>query len=427
MNMINKDAVIAVIGLGYVGLPLALAFSKKRKVIGFDVNQTRVDELSAGFDRTGETESYALLAGENVTYCSDPNIINNCSVFIVATPTPVDVNNEPDLSILISACKTIGSFIKTGNVVIFESTVFPGATEEVCVPVLEKTSGLVFNKDFFCGYSPERINPGDKTHTLEKIVKVTSGSTRETADAVDNLYKEIITAGTYKAPSIKVAEAAKVIENTQRDLNVAFVNELSMLFHELGIDTKEVLEAAKTKWNFLDFVPGLVGGHCIGVDPYYLSYKAKQVGFHTNIISAGRETNEQVTVFVSDLIVKKLKSRGVKANDCNVLILGATFKENVGDLRNSKVTVMVEYFSKLGMNVAVHDENAEAAELRSLYLDKVQSSLPPSDLFDVIVLASPHQLYLDIGVSTIKSWMKANGVFCDLKSVFAKEHADVRL
>ena len=346
--MKQLDGVIAVIGLGYVGLPLAVEFAKSRKVIGFDINAARIAELQAGKDSTLEVSAEELVAAAHATYTADLEVLKQCQVFIVTVPTPVDTANRPDMTPLIKASETVGKVLPQGAVVIYESTVYPGATEEVCVPVLEKFSGLRFNEGFYCGYSPERINPGDKVNTLTKIKKITSGSTPEVADAVDALYRSIITAGTHKASSLKVAEAAKVIENTQRDLNIALINELSVIFARLGIDTLDVLEAAGSKWNFLPFRPGLVGGHCIGVDPYYLTHKAEEVGYHPQVILAGRRINDNMARYVARNTIKLMLQNGLDVPRCRVGVLGVTFKENCPDIRNSKVVDMVREFQSWG-------------------------------------------------------------------------------
>ncbi|MFA9199704.1 MAG: nucleotide sugar dehydrogenase, partial [Cypionkella sp.] len=358
---------IAVIGLGYVGLPLAVEFGKRRPVVGFDIDAGRIAELRRGHDRTDEVEASELAAAGHLTFTSSAADIAGCGIYIVTVPTPIDRHRRPDLTPLIKASETVGRVLKAGDLVIYESTVYPGASEEDCVPVLERESGLAFNRDFFVGYSPERINPGDKEHRLPTIRKVTSGSTPEAADAVDALYSEIITAGTFKAGSLRVAEAAKVIENTQRDLNIALINELAIIFERLGIDTEEVLEAAGTKWNFLPFRPGLVGGHCIGVDPYYLTHKAQMIGYHPEIILAGRRLNDRMGAYVAGQLVKAMLKRGLPVKAARVLVLGLTFKENCPDLRNTKVVDVIRELEDYGAVVDVHDPQADAAEARHEY------------------------------------------------------------
>ena len=365
MNL--KDKKIVIIGLGYVGLPLAVEFGKKYPVIGFDINQKRISDLTDGDDKTLEVAPSELVLAKNLSFASDPAALKECSIFIITVPTPIDSANRPDLTPLIKASETVGRAISVGSVVIYESTVYPGCTEEVCVPVLEKFSGLKFNKDFYCGYSPERINPGDKVNTLTKIKKITSGSTPEVTDAVDELYKSIITAGTHKASNIKVAEAAKVIENTQRDLNIALINELSVLFDRLNIDTLEVLEAAGSKWNFLPFRPGMVGGHCIGVDPYYLTHKAEEVGYHPQIILAGRRMNDNMARYVARNTVKLMLRNGIDVARSKVAVLGFTFKENCPDIRNSKVVDLITELSSWGVEVLVSDPYADPDEVAHEY------------------------------------------------------------
>ncbi len=386
------DARIAVLGLGYVGLPLAVEFGKQLPVVGFDISESRVDELRAGRDHTREVSEVELAAARQLTFTADPAGIAGCTVFIVTAPTPIDRHKRPDLAPLLAATRTIGAVLKPGDLVIYESTVYPGATEEDCVPVLEQVSGLRFNRDFFAGYSPERINPGDAEHRVHNIVKVTSGSTPEVADLVDELYRRIVTAGTHKAPSIKVAEAAKVIENTQRDVNIALMNELAILFNRLEIDTEDVLHAAGTKWNFLPFRPGLVGGHCIGVDPYYLTHKAQQVGYHPEIILAGRRINDSMGAYVASQLVKRMTRQGIAVNGSRVLILGLTFKENTPDLRNTRVVDIIAELEEYGAVVDVHDPWANPREAKALYgLDLVDE--PEAGAYDGIVLAVAHRVF----------------------------------
>lgn len=412
-----QDAKLAVVGLGYVGLPLAVEFAKKVEVIGYDIKQSRVDELRAGVDRTLEVPGEELTAATRLTFTSDAADIAAADVYIVTTPTPIDEAKQPDLRPLLSATEAIAKVLKRGDVVIYESTVYPGATEEECVPVLERISGLKFNEHFYAGYSPERINPGDKQHRVSTIVKVTSGSTPEVADFVDNLYGLIITAGTHKAPSIRVAEAAKVIENTQRDVNIALINELAILFSKLGIDTQDVLEAAGTKWNFLPFRPGLVGGHCIGVDPYYLTHKAQKVGYHPAMILAGRRINDSMGAFVASQMVKKMAQEGIPIKGARVLVLGLTFKENTPDLRNTKVVDVVRELEDYGVVVDVHDPWADPAEAKAYYGIELISQ-PTADDYQGVVISVAHDEYRRAGEAFVDS-LKERGacVVYDLKSV----------
>jgi UDP-N-acetyl-D-galactosamine dehydrogenase len=391
---------IAIIGLGYVGLPLAVEFGKMLDVIGFDINNERIQELKNGFDRTREVDKNELKASARLCYTSDKTELRTANYFIVTVPTPVDDSKKPDLRPLISASKTVGSALKKGDIVIYESTVYPGCTEEVCVPILEATSGLTFNKDFYAGYSPERINPGDKLHRVTTIKKVTSGSTPEVAGKVDDLYKKIITAGTHKASSIKVAEAAKVIENSQRDINIAFVNELALIFDRIGIDTNEVLEAAGTKWNFLPFKPGLVGGHCIGVDPYYLTHKAESLGYHSQVILAGRKINDNMGIYIANCVIKLMAKQDVAINKANVLVLGITFKEDCPDIRNSRVVDVVNELSSYGTNVEVYDPHADASEVHHEYGLTIIAS--PQKKYDAIVLAVSHKEFKDLDWAKLK-------------------------
>lgn len=405
---------IAVIGLGYVGLPLAHAFSSKYKVVGFDIAQWRIDELRGGYDRTlelSETQVNEAIAND-MEFTRELNDIADCNIYIVTVPTPIDKHKKPDLTPLIKASESIGKVLKKDDIVIYESTVYPGATEEECAPVLEKFSGMKFNEDFFCGYSPERINPGDKEHTVTKILKVTAGSTLEIGKKVDNLYASIITAGTYLAPSIKVAEAAKVIENSQRDINIAFVNELAMIFNKLDIDTNEVLEAAGTKWNFLPFKPGLVGGHCIGVDPYYLTHKAQEVGYNPEIILAGRRLNNNMGVYVASQVIKLLIKKGHKIDGAKVLILGITFKENCPDIRNSRVIDVIDELKEFGCVVHVSDPWADKEEVQREYgLDLIQNLELNIQNYDSVVLAVAHDKFKSIKLNNSKQ------VVYDIKSI----------
>jgi len=411
---------IAVIGLGYVGLPLAHAFSSKYKVVGFDIAQWRIDELRSGVDRTLElsTQQVNEAIANNMQFTNQLDDIADCNIYIVTVPTPIDKHKKPDLTPLIKASESIGKVLKKDDIVIYESTVYPGATEEECVPILEKFSGLKFNEDFFCGYSPERINPGDKEHTVTKILKVTSGSTPEIGKRVDELYASIITAGTHLAPTIKVAEAAKVIENSQRDINIAFVNELSMIFNKLGIDTHAVLEAAGTKWNFLPFKPGLVGGHCIGVDPYYLTHKAQEVGYNPEIILAGRRLNDNMGIYVANQVIKLMIKKGKKIEGSKVLVLGITFKENCPDIRNSRVIDVIRELQEFGCNVEVSDYWADKKDVQREYNLELKSDTNIDD-YDAIVLAVAHDKYKNMKLNN------KNQVIFDIKSILEK--ADGRL
>lgn len=426
----NHTLKIAIIGLGYVGLPLARLFATKYPVIGFDINQKRIDELNTGLDSTLEVAQEDLKkvlltqnSDEIGLYCSNKlEDIATCNYYIVTVPTPVDKNNRPDLTPLYKASETVGKVLKKGDVVVYESTVYPGVTEEECIPVLEKVSGLKFNVDFFAGYSPERINPGDKEHTVEKILKVTSGSTPEIGKQVDALYRSVITAGTHLAPSIKVAEAAKVIENSQRDINIAFVNELAKIFNLLDIDTHDVLEAAGTKWNFLPFKPGLVGGHCIGVDPYYLAQKAQEKGYHPEIILAGRRLNDSMGEYVASQVVKMMIKKSIKVNGAKILMLGITFKENCPDVRNTKVVDVVQALKDYETQVTIFDPWANPTEVMHEYGIETVSSLP-NETFDAVVLTVAHHEFKNLDFSKLKN---ENGVVFDVKGVL-KELADAKL
>ncbi|MDF9617286.1 Vi polysaccharide biosynthesis UDP-N-acetylglucosamine C-6 dehydrogenase TviB [Pseudomonas entomophila] len=421
-----NDTKLAVIGLGYVGLPLAVEFGKQREVIGFDINQARIDALNEGHDATLEVSDEELSLARGLRYSANVEDLRTCNVFIVTVPTPIDEYKQPDLTPLVKASETIGKVLKRGDIVIYESTVYPGATEEDCVPVLEKFSGLVFNKDFFAGYSPERINPGDKEHRVTTIKKVTSGSTPEVADLVDALYREIIIAGTHKASSIKVAEAAKVIENTQRDLNIALINELALIFNKMGIDTEAVLQAAGTKWNFLPFRPGLVGGHCIGVDPYYLTHKAQSIGYHPEIILAGRRLNDSMGAYVVSQLVKAMVKRRIHVDGARVLIMGLTFKENCPDLRNTKVVDIVKELQEYNIQVDVHDPWVSVEEAQHEYgITPVQQ--PVQGAYDGVILAVAHQQFKDLGIESIRSLGKAEHVLYDLKYLLPAEQSDLRL
>ena len=424
--MTTNVKTIAVIGLGYVGLPLAVEFGKSRHVIGFDINAGRIDALRAGHDATQEVSKDELETADQLTFTSDPADLAAASIYIVTVPTPIDAHKRPDLTPLLKASEMLGGVLKRGDIVIYESTVYPGATEEDCVPVLERVSGLTFNVDFFAGYSPERINPGDKQHRLPDIRKVTSGSTPEVAEEVDQLYASIITAGTYKAESIRVAEAAKVIENTQRDLNIALVNELAIIFNKMGIDTEAVLKAAGTKWNFLPFRPGLVGGHCIGVDPYYLTHKAEAMGYHPQVILAGRRINDGMGAYVASQLVKAMLKRRVHVDGARVLILGLTFKENCPDLRNTRVVDVVAELRDHGVHVDVHDPWVNAADVQQEY-GIALTSTPEPEAYDGVVLAVAHDSYREAGVAALRGYGRPGHVFCDLKSVFARDESDLRL
>lgn len=424
MNL--ADTRIGVIGLGYVGLPLAVEFAKKFPVVGFDIKESRIEELREGHDSTCEVNDEDLAAADQLTYSANPVDLDDVNVFIVTAPTPINEHKQPDLTPLLSATATVGQHLNKGNVVIFESTVYPGATEEDCVPVLERESGLAFNDDFFVGYSPERINPGDKVHRFNTIVKVTSGSTPEAAKFVDELYLTVVTAGTYKATSIRVAEAAKVIENTQRDVNIALVNELAILFDRLGIDTQEVLSAAGSKWNFLPFRPGLVGGHCIGVDPYYLTHKAQSVGYHPELILAGRRLNDSMGSYVVAQLLKTMLKKGVSIPNSRALVLGVTFKENTPDLRNSKVVDVVNELRDYGLVVDVHDPWASADDIAELGFSLIRE--PELGAYEAVILAVGHEQFVDLGPLGIRAFGDPEGhVLFDLKGVLPLADSDLRL
>jgi len=426
MNFDLKSIRIGVIGLGYVGLPLAVEFGRKYSTVGFDVKTSRIEELSSGTDSTLEVPDNELAEATNLTYSANVDDLADCNFFIVTVPTPIGSGNRPLLTPLRNASMTISGILKNGDIVVYESTVYPGATEEFCIPFLENGSGLKFNEDFFVGYSPERINPGDHEHRLPTILKVTSGSTPEAADYIDTVYKSIITAGTHKASSIKVAEAAKVIENTQRDVNIALINELAMIFERIGIDTEEVLEAAGTKWNFLPFRPGLVGGHCIGIDPYYLTYKAQQLGYHPQMILAGRRINDNMSLYVSSRVVKIMLSKGVQPNGARVLIMGLTFKENCPDVRNTKVVDIVSELSTYGADVDVYDPWVDREECSQEYGFDLTDT-PEHGAYDVVILAVAHQQFKDLGEQGIKAYGKKDSVFFDIKYLLPKESVDGRL
>ena len=417
---------VAVIGLGYVGLPLAVEFGKQQPVVGFDIDRDRIAELRTGQDRTLEVETEDLAAARHLQFADSLEEIADCAIYIVTVPTPIDAYKRPDLTPLLRASETVGQVLKRGDTVIYESTVYPGATEEDCVPVLERISGLTFNTDFTIGYSPERINPGDKEHRLTTIRKVTSGSSPEAADRIDALYARIITAGTYKAESIRVAEAAKVIENTQRDLNIALVNELAMIFNRMGIDTEAVLRAAGTKWNFLPFRPGLVGGHCIGVDPYYLTHKAEAVGYHPQVILAGRRINDGMGAYVAGQMVKALLKRRIQVNGARVLVLGMTFKENCPDLRNTRVVDVVRELKDYGIEVDVHDPWVNTQEALAEYQLPLITA-PQKGAYDGVLMAVNHAAFSEAGPEAIRAYGKPEHVFFDMKSRFDVEVSDLRL
>jgi UDP-N-acetyl-D-glucosamine/UDP-N-acetyl-D-galactosamine dehydrogenase len=422
--MTNKK--IALIGLGYVGLPLAVEFGKKRIVVGFDINQPRINDLKNGVDSTLETTSEELKDAVHLSYTTSLENVKDCTIFIVTVPTPIDKHKRPDLTPLEKSSESVGSILKKGDIVIYESTVYPGATEEVCVPILEERSGLIFNKDFYCGYSPERINPGDKEHRVTTIKKVTAGSTPEIATEVDELYQEIIIAGTHKASSIKVAEAAKVIENTQRDVNIALINELALIFNKLDIDTESVLEAAGTKWNFLPFRPGLVGGHCIGVDPYYLTHKALEVGYNPEMILAGRRLNDSMGSYVADQVSKLMTKKRIHVVDANVLIMGLTFKENCPDLRNTRAVDLVEEFEGFNCNIDVYDPWVDRDEAVHEYGIKPIDQ-PVEGKYDAILLAVAHNEFKELSLEQIKAFGKDNHVLYDIKYLLKANEVDGRL
>jgi len=421
-----KDIRLGIVGLGYVGLPLAVEFGRNRPVVGFDINQRRINELKAGTDFTLETTSGELAAAKYLSFTTNAEDLRACNCYIVTVPTPIDQHKRPDLNPLIKASETVGKVLKNGDIVIYESTVYPGCTEEDCVPVLERQSGLKFNQDFFCGYSPERINPGDKEHRVTTIKKVTSGSTPGVADLVDALYNEIIVAGTHKAESIKIAEAAKVIENTQRDLNIALINELALIFNKMGIDTEAVLKAAGSKWNFLPFRPGLVGGHCIGVDPYYLTHKAQAIGYHPEIILAGRRLNDSMGAYVVAQLVKTMTKKRIQVESAKVLVMGLTFKENCPDLRNTRVVDIVAELKDYNCEVDVYDPWVTAEEAQREYAI-TPIAKPVSGAYDAIILAVAHQQFKDMGPTSIRDLGKSASILYDLKYVLSTKESDLRL
>ncbi|OOG53875.1 Vi polysaccharide biosynthesis protein VipA/TviB [Rhodanobacter sp. B05] len=421
-----ENARIAIVGLGYVGLPLAVEFGKRYDTVGFDIRAARVDELRAGHDHTLEVDAAELAAATRLQFSASLEDIRSCNVYIVTVPTPIDAAKRPDLTPLVKASETLGKVLKRGDIVVYESTVYPGCTEEVCIPILERVSGLIFNQDFFAGYSPERINPGDKQHRVTSILKVTSGSTREVADFVDRLYGSIITAGTHKASCIKVAEAAKVIENTQRDLNIALINDLAKLFNKLGIDTLEVLEAAGTKWNFLPFRPGLVGGHCISVDPYYLTHKAQEVGHHPDVILAGRRTNDSMGEYIAGEVIRLMVRKGINPVRARILVLGLAFKENCPDLRNTRVVDIVESLRGYSAEVDIFDPWVDVAEARHEYgLDLIGT--PPQADYDAVIVAVGHRQFAELGSAGMRAFGKPSSVLYDVKYVLPREMVDGRL
>lgn len=421
-----QDVKLAVVGLGYVGLPLAVEFGKYRSVVGFDIDAERIAQLRQGHDRTLEVEATELAQAEGLTYTHEATGLAAANVFIVTVPTPIDAYKQPDLTPLIRASETLGKVLKRGDIVIYESTVYPGATEDVCVPVLASVSGLRFNEEFFVGYSPERINPGDKKHRIATIKKVTSGSTPEVATLIDQLYAQIVTAGTHKAPSIRVAEAAKVIENTQRDVNIALINELALIFNRLDIDTQAVLEAAETKWNFLPFRPGLVGGHCIGVDPYYLTHKAQSIGYHPEIILAGRRLNDGMGAYVASQLIKGMTQRCIQVQGARVLVMGLAFKENCPDLRNTRVVDIIRELGEYQAQVDVYDPWVDAAAAKREYdIDPVEQ--PQAGAYDAIILAVGHRQFVEMGIDAVRALGKPKHLLYDLKYVFDASETDLRL
>ena len=424
--MDHHDLKLGIIGLGYVGLPLAVEFGRKRDVIGFDIKQDRIDELKSGHDSTNEVTSEELAAARYLTFSTQIKDLDICNCYIISVPTPIDEDKQPDLTPLISASETVGKVLKKGDLVIYESTVYPGATEEDCVPVLEKFSDLKYNQDFYCGYSPERVAPGDKEHSLTKIIKITSGSTPEITDLVDSLYSDIITAGTYKTSSIKVAEAAKVIENTQRDLNIALGNELAIIFKKMGIDTEEVLKAAGSKWNFLPMVPGLVGGHCLGVDPYYLTYKAETIGYRPEIILAGRRLNDSMPSYVVAQLIEQMKKHSIQIKGARILVMGLTFKENCPDLRNTRIVDIISELEDNNCDVDVYDPWVKNKDAEDLFNITLTQNLKP-DTYDSVILATKHQQFQDLGASYIRSLCKSEHVIYDLKYILKADESDLRL
>ena len=424
----NKDLKLAIIGLGYVGLPLALEFAKKRSVIGFDINKKRIDELKLGIDKNLEFTKKELQESKQINFTDDKKKLKSTNCYIITVPTPIDEFKKPNLEPLYKASEMIGKIINKGDLIIYESTVYPGCVEEECVHILEKISGFQFNKDFFCGYSPERINPGDKDHTISNIKKITSGSTLEIANIVDDLYNEIVTVGTHKASSIKVAEAAKVIENTQRDLNIALINELSILFNRMNIDTQEVLDAAGSKWNFLPFKPGLVGGHCIGVDPYYLTHKAESIGYHPKIILAGREINDNMGKYVASELISEMKKKNIKINGAKILIMGLTFKENCADVRNSGIEKVYNNLKKLNCDLDLYDPWADRDEIKEIFnIYPHSESELIHNTYEGVIIAVAHEKFKKMGIKAISNLCKKNHVIYDLKYLFNKNQTSLRL
>ena len=421
-----EDTKLAIVGLGYVGLPLAVEFGKRYDTIGFDINKARIEQLRAGHDSTLEVDADELAGIPRLRFSAELDDIRDCNIYIVTVPTPIDLAKRPDLTPLVKASETLGKVLKPGDIVVYESTVYPGCTEEVCVPILERTSGLVYNRDFFAGYSPERINPGDKQHRVTNILKVTSGSTPETADFVDSLYGSVIVAGTHKASCLKVAEAAKVIENTQRDLNIALVNDLAILFNKLGIDTLEVLQAAGTKWNFLPFRPGLVGGHCIGVDPYYLTHKAQEVGHHPDVILAGRRTNDGMGPYIASEVIRLMMRKGINPVQARILVLGLAFKENCPDLRNTRVVDIVHALHAYNAVVDIHDPWVSAAEAEHEYAITPVAE-PAAGGYDAIIVAVGHRQYVAMGAEGIRQFGKPSSIVYDVKYVLPRDAVDGRL
>ena len=425
INNVNKLK-LAIIGLGYVGLPLALEFGKKRQVIGFDIEKKRIEELKSGIDKNSEVTIKQINNIKKLSFTSNISDLKSANCYIITVPTPINKFKKPDLSPLFKASEIVGKFINKRDLIIYESTVYPGCVEEQCVPILEKFSGLKFNKNFFCGYSPERINPGDKKHKVSNIKKITAGSTAKVADLVDDLYNEIITVGTHKAPSIKIAEAAKVIENTQRDLNIALINELSILFSKMNIDTKEVLDAAGSKWNFLPFKPGLVGGHCIGVDPYYLTFKAKSIGYHPKIILAGRELNDKMGNFVASQLIMRMKKKSIKIRNAKILIMGLTFKENCADIRNSGIKSVIDILKKSKCNLDFYDPWANKKDIKKTY-DVFPKLKLTKNTYDAVIIAVAHDKFKTLGIDAINNLCKKNRVIYDLKNLFTSNKIDLRL
>ena len=421
-----KDLKIAIVGLGYVGLPLSLEFAKRYSVIGFDINKKRINELKAGVDQTLEASEAELLAATHLSFTTDPDDLKEANCFVITVPTPIDLHKRPDLTMLLRASETVGKALKPRDIVIYESTVYPGATEELCVPVLEQFSNLKFNQDFFCGYSPERTNPGDRHHRVTTITKVTSGSTPETADTVDRLYNEIITAGTFRVESIKIAEAAKVIENTQRDLNIALINELAMIFNKFGIDTQSVLEAAGTKWNFLPFRPGLVGGHCIGVDPYYLTHKAEEVGYHAQIILAGRRVNDGMGSYVASQLIKAMVKQSIKVQESKILVMGLTFKENCPDIRNTRVVDIIKELEDFSAHVDVYDPWVNQTEAQKEFGITLVKKMV-KNTYSGIIVAVGHNEFRTMGADKIRQLGKSRHILYDLKYVLGLHDSDLRL